>query len=88
MDRRKLPLLLMLLAGAMTALIVYFKGMGLLDMLIALLAVMIIFNFIGTVIKNILDSFDKANEKKVSDEGEVIEKEADEAEQESDNSPA
>lgn len=78
MDRRKLPLLLMLMAGGMTAVVTYFRGFNLMDMLIALLAVMIIFNFIGTLIKMVLDSFDKANEKKVSDEGEVIEKEADE----------
>lgn len=80
MDRRKIPLILMLLAGAMTSLVTYFRGFELMDMLIALLAVMIFFNILGTVIKMILDSFDKAKEKKVSDEGEVIEKEADEQE--------
>lgn len=80
MDRTKLPLILMLLAGSMTALIAYFKGYGLLNMLIALFAVMVIFSFIGTVIKMILDHMDKGDEEKVSDEGEVIEKEATEAE--------
>lgn len=78
MDRRKLPLILMLAAAGMTAVVTYFRGFNLMDMLIALLAVMIVFNFIGTLIKMVLDSFDKENEEKVSDEGEVIEKEADE----------
>lgn len=80
MDRRKLPLVLMLLAGGMTAVIAYFKNFSLLNTLIALFAVMVLFCFIGSVIKYVLDSFDKANENKVSDEGEVIEKEAQEPE--------
>lgn len=82
MERRQLPLILMLLAGGMTAIIAYFKNFSLLNTLIALFAVMVLFCFIGSIIKYVLDSFDKANEKKVSDEGEVIEKEAQEAENE------
>ncbi|MBO7600128.1 MAG: hypothetical protein J6S95_03130, partial [Lachnospiraceae bacterium] len=44
-------------------------------MLVALLSTLVVFYFIGCVIKMILDSFDKKNERKVADEGEVIEKE-------------
>ena len=76
MNRRQLPLLLMLIAGAITTLTVYFKGLGLKTMLIALLAAMIAFGFIGSLIEYILNSFDRNRNSEVSDEGEVIEKEA------------
>lgn len=78
MTRKQLPLLLMLIAGAITSLTVYFRGLGLKTMLIALLAALVIFYFIGSVIKMILDSFEKKNENRVSEEGEVIEKAPDE----------
>ena len=76
MKRRQLPLLLMLIAGAITTLTVYFKGLGLKTMLIALLAAFVTFYFIGSLVEYILDSFDKKTSSEVSDEGEVIEKEA------------
>ena len=76
MNRRQLPLLLMLIAGAITTLTVYFKGLGLKTMLIALLAALVAFYFIGSMVEYILSSFDKKNAQEVSDEGEVIEKEA------------
>ena len=75
MDRKKIPAILMLSASAVTALIVYFRGYGLKVMIIALLAVLVCFYIIGSVIKMVLDSYYKANEEEeVSDEGEVIEK--------------
>ena len=76
MNRKQLPLLLMLIAGAITTLTVYFKGLGLKTMLIALLAAMFIFGFIGSLIEYIINSFDINRNSEVSDEGEVIEKEA------------
>lgn len=78
MTRKQLPLILMLIAGAVTSLTVYFRGLGLKTMSIALLATLVAFYFLGSVIKLILDSFDKKNEDEVSEEGEVIEKEASE----------
>ncbi len=79
MKRKQLPLLLMLVAGAVTTITVYFRGLGLTTMLIALLAVLLVFYVIGSFIVYMLDSFDKKNEEQaVSDEGEVIEKESDE----------
>lgn len=79
MTRKQMPLVLMLVAGSATSLITYFRGASLKTMLIALLATLVAFYFMGSVIKMILDSFEKANETaKVSDEGEVIEKEPDE----------
>ena len=74
MDRKKIPAILMLTAAAATSLIIYARGEGLKKMLISLLAVMVAFYFIGTIIKMILDANDKKLNK-VSDEGEVIEKE-------------
>lgn len=76
MNRKQLPLLLMLIAGAITTLTIYFKGLGLKTMLIALLAAFVTFYFIGSLVEYILASFDKKNTPEVSDEGEVIEKEA------------
>lgn len=78
MTRKQLPLVLMLLAGAVTSITVYFRGLGLKTMLIALLAALVAFYFIGSLIKMVLDSFYKENEAAAEDEGSVIEKEADE----------
>ncbi len=74
MDRKKIPAILMLSASAVTALIVYFRGYGLKVMIIALFTVLVVFYIIGSVIKLVMDSYYKANEESVSDEGEVIEK--------------
>lgn len=78
MKRKAIPSITMLTAAAITALITYFKGAGLQTMIIALLAVIVIFYFIGSVIELILKRFEEQNKSKVSDEGEVIEKEASE----------
>lgn len=76
MDRRKIPPIMMLTAAAITALVVYFRGLGLKTMIIALLVVLIVFYFWGSVVEMVLNNFDKENTNKVADEGEVIEKEA------------
>ncbi|MBO7358112.1 MAG: hypothetical protein J6U37_06345 [Lachnospiraceae bacterium] len=75
MTRKEMPVVLTLAALAATALIVYYKGYGLITMLIALLAVFCVFYFIGTVIRMVLDSFYAENKKRKEEEGEVIEKE-------------
>ena len=79
MKRKQLPLLLMLIAGAITSLTVYYKHLGLKTMLISLLAALVAFYFIGSLVEYVLDSFDRKETSAVSDEGEVIEKEADTA---------
>lgn len=78
MTRKQIPVLLTLIAASITALLTYFNDYSLKDMSIALLATIVAFYFIGSVIKMILDSFEKKNneEKEVPDSGEVIEKEA------------
>lgn len=76
MKRKAIPSIIMLTAAAITALIVYFKDAGLQTMIISLLAVMVIFYFIGSVIELVFKKFEEQNNSKVSDEGEVIEKDA------------
>ena len=56
MTRKEMPLILMLLAGLVTALVAYFRGFTLNAMLVALLSTLVVFYFIGCVIKMILDS--------------------------------
>lgn len=77
MNRKTLPLLLMLIAGAFTAVMTFIWGYPLKDRLVALLLVLLIFCFLGNTMKWLLDYFDKQNEKRAEEEGEVIEKEAD-----------
>lgn len=79
MTRKQMPMILMLVAGSVTALITYFRGYSLKNMSIALLATLVAFYFIGCIIKMMLDSFDKKNQAEkeaISEEGEVIEKDA------------
>lgn len=76
MKRKMLPLMLMLIAGAIVSVMCYVQHYEIRTMLLILLVVLIVFYTIGYAIKRILDYFDKQNEKKSKDEGEVIEKEA------------
>ena len=75
MDRKYLPILLMLSGGAVISIIAFVKGFTLLDTLIALLVVFVVFYILGSVIKWLLDVFDRQNAKAALDAGEVIEKE-------------
>lgn len=76
MNRRNLPLLLMLTAAAVTTIITFIQQYSMLDKLVSLFVVMLIFYVLGSVLKWTLDYFDKQNEKRRLEEGEVIEKEA------------
>lgn len=75
MDRKSMPLIVMLVAGAITCLITFIKHYTVFGKLLSLLIVLIIFYALGSVLKMTLDHFDKENEKKRKAEGEVIEKE-------------
>lgn len=75
MNRKYLPLILMLTAGAITSIVTFIMRYPLISMLTALLAVFIIFYVLGSIIKWLLDLFDRQNAKAALDEGEVIEKE-------------
>lgn len=70
-----MPLILMLTAGVITCIITYVQGYSVLAKLTSLLVVLLIFWFLGSVLKWTLDFFDAQNEEKQKEDGEVIEKE-------------
>lgn len=82
MNRKKMPLVLMLTAGAVTCIITFIMHYPIIWKLLTLLLVLIIFYVLGTVLKWVLDAFEKQNEKAALDEGEVIAKEAEEGKEE------
>ena len=73
-------MLLMLAAGAVTCIITFVQKFSTLNKLIALFCVMLLFYALGSVLKWTLDFFDAQNEKRRKEEGEVIEKEAEDQE--------
>ena len=76
MNRKSIPLLLMLTAGAVTCIITYVKRYPVITQLTALFAVLVIFYVLGSVLVWTLDYFEKQNEEKRGEEGEVIEKDS------------
>lgn len=78
MNRKNLPLLLMLTAGAVTCIITYIEKYTMNQKLVALFIVLLVFFVLGSILKWTLDYFDQQNEVKLREEGEVIEKEPEE----------
>ena len=76
MNRKNLPLLLMLFAGAVSCIFTFIRQYSTLKKLVSLFIVLLVFYVLGTVIKWALDVFDEENEKRRKEEGEVIEKDA------------
>jgi len=76
MNRKYIPMFLMLAAGAVTCVISFVKHYTVIDRMVSLLVSLIIFYFLGSVLKWTLDYFDAQNEEKNKEEGEVIRKEA------------
>ena len=74
-----MPLLLMLTAGAVTCIITYIEKYTMVEKLVSLFLVLLIFYILGSIMKWTLDYFDRQNEERLMEEGEVIEKEAEEA---------
>ncbi|MBQ7359675.1 MAG: hypothetical protein IJW63_06255 [Lachnospiraceae bacterium] len=74
MNRNTLPLILMLVTGGITCIITYAMDYSITQKLVYLLIVLILFYFLGNVIKWTLNRFDRENEKLREEEGEVIEK--------------
>ncbi|MCM1568809.1 MAG: hypothetical protein NC081_05105 [Roseburia sp.] len=74
MSRKYLPLILMLVAGAVTCIITFIQNYSIINKLIALLIVLVVFFFLGSVLKSALDYFERQNSVESSKEGEVIEK--------------
>lgn len=81
MNRKNLPLVMMLTAGLVTSIITFICKYSTLRKLVYLFVVLILFFVLGTVMKMTLDHFDRQNEKKKQEEGLVIEKESGESEE-------
>lgn len=79
MNRKNLPLLLMLAAGTVTCVINLIRQYPMLDQLIILFIVLLVFYLLGCVLMWTLDLFDKQNEERFSEEGEVIEKDTEQS---------
>ena len=76
MNTKKIPLFIMLLAGAVACIVTYINHYNLHDTLVVLIVVLMVFLILGLIVKKILLSFDIAKEESVADEGEVVEKAA------------
>ncbi len=70
-----IPLTLMLVAGAICSIVCYAQGYDAFTMLLVLFIVLLVFYFLGCVIKRVMEAFERENEEKSKEEGEVIEKE-------------
>lgn len=70
MNRKNLPLLLMLAAGAVTCIITYIMDYTMVAKLVSLFFVLLLFYFLGSVLKWTLDSFDRQNGEKEKAEAE------------------
>lgn len=66
----------MLLAGAVTCIITFIQGYSMTERLVILLAVLVLFYLLGSILVWTLNFFDHQNDEKRKSEGEVIEKEA------------
>ena len=60
-NKKRFPLLLMLLAGAIAGVMLYRKDVTLLQFLWGLLITIIVFYIIGRVFVHVIDRFDKEN---------------------------
>lgn len=62
MNRKMLPLIMMLVAGAITSIATYVKNYTILEKLFALLLTFLIFYGMGCILEYMLNSFEKHNE--------------------------
>jgi len=76
MNTKKIPAIVMLLAGSVATIVTYINHYSLEEMLVVLILTLIVFLIIGIVIKLVFDSFhiEEPDEDKVDDDGEVVEK--------------
>lgn len=71
-----MPLILMLVAGAVTCVITFFQEYTIFERLLILFIVLLVFYILGSIMKFTLNYFDRINEMRIMEAGEVIEKEA------------
>ena len=62
MNRRTLPIVLMLVAAAITTILTYINEYSIINKLMALSITLLVFYFLGVIIRNTLDYFDAQNE--------------------------
>lgn len=86
MKTKPIPSIVMLLAGAVTSIAMFIMHYELKTLLTVLLVVLIVSYIVGLVIKRVLDSFELAGSEDISEEGEVVEKEAEDEQEEADAS--
>lgn len=77
-----IPLIVMLIAGALACAITYFKHYKLHNMLATVLVVLFVFYIIGYIAMRILNKYAIVRKPFVSEEGEIIEKQPEDTEEE------
>lgn len=82
MNRNNMPLILMLVTGLITCVISFIRRFEFLNMALALFFSLLISFVLGSMIKGMLNYFDRQNELKSMEAGEVIEKESETPESE------
>ncbi len=81
MDRKNIPIIMMLVAGVITCIITFLQKYSIIKKLVVLFVVLILFYGMGTLIKWAFDSFEKHNsEAAVPSEEETAEEEEEEEE--------
>ena len=75
MSKKYMPLIMMLVAGAVTSIITFILDYSIPKKLFSLAIVLLIFYIFGNTLKNVITKFEVQNEKAALDEGEVVEKE-------------
>ena len=70
MNRKNMPLILMLTAGACTCIVTMVQAYSVLASLVALFAVMLLFYCLRSGVRLLLDRFDRQNEEKAKQEQE------------------
>lgn len=76
MRRKLIPVVMMLVAGALCCLFTMIRENSLIYRMTALLCSLLLFYALGQAICSILNYFDRENEKRLAAEGEIIEKDS------------
>ncbi|MBO5283989.1 MAG: hypothetical protein J6B43_12860 [Lachnospiraceae bacterium] len=74
MKRKLIPVVMMLVAGALCCLFTMIREHSLIYRMTALLCSLVLFYGLGQALCSILNYFDRENEKRLAAEGEIIEK--------------
>lgn len=73
MNRKMLPIVFMLIAGAITCIATLVHNYSILEKLFLLLITLVVFGLLGSVLQYLLDYFDKQNEKRLEEEQKILE---------------